>query len=186
MISSVSNDGIEWSLDLGPVSVLLTVKLFVQEKTIVSQEIPLTAWSLLLSQKHDFLNNHLAYVPINTSSQGKQEMRDELPSSVSAQDMDTSGYQVSDLNDVDFYWENDLLNIDAKLLPGFHTPFPPTAFDDMEMAGSAENTILLEEEEDTENSPPPTTPVSERPTRPPALLKSCSFGRRRENIPDYV
>ena len=34
-------------------------------------------------------------------------MRDEVLSSVGAQDMDTSGYHVSDLDDVDFYWEID-------------------------------------------------------------------------------
>ena len=45
------------------------------------------------------------------------------------------------------------------------------------MAGSAENPILLDEEEDKENSPPPTTtPVSERPARPPALLRSQPVG----------
>ena len=59
-------------------------------------------------------------------------------------------------------------------------------FDDLEMGGSAENPILFDEEEDKENSPPPTTPVSERPTQPPALLRSLPVGRRIENLPDYV
>ena len=80
--------------------------------------------------------------------------------------MDTNGNQVSaDLNDVEFYWENDQLDVDAAFIPGIVTPFSPTAFDDLEMGGSAENPILLDEEEEKENSPPPTTtPVSERPT----------------------
>ena len=56
MIFSVSNDGIEWSLDFGPESVTLFVKDLVQEMTTNSQEIPLAAWSLLLSQRHQFLN----------------------------------------------------------------------------------------------------------------------------------
>ena len=34
------------------------------------------------------------------------EMKDEVLSSVGAQDMDTSGYQVSDLDNVEFQWEN--------------------------------------------------------------------------------
>ena len=54
------------------------------------------------------------------------------------------------------------------------------------MGGSAENPILLDEEEDKENSPPITTPVSERPTLPPALLRSRPFGTRIKNVPYYV
>ena len=95
-------------------------------------------------------------------------MRDEVLSSVSAREgLDTSGYQVSaDLDDVEFYWENDQLDVDAVFIPGIDTPISPTAFDYLEMGGgSGENPILLDEEEDKENSPPPpTTPVSERPT----------------------
>ena len=45
---SVSNDGIEWSLEFGPDSVTLTVKDLVQEMIISSQEVPMAAWSLLL------------------------------------------------------------------------------------------------------------------------------------------
>ena len=37
---SVSNDGIEWSLDFGPDSVTVTVKDLVQEMTLSSREIP--------------------------------------------------------------------------------------------------------------------------------------------------
>ena len=60
MIFSVSNGGIGWSLDFRPDSVSLTVEDLVQEMTISSQEIPLAAWSLLLSQRQQLLNNHLA------------------------------------------------------------------------------------------------------------------------------
>ena len=114
-------------------------------------------------------------------------MRDEVLSSVGAQDMNTSGYQVSaDLDDVAFYWENDQLDVHAVFRRDIDTPFSPTAFDDLEMGGSAENPILLDGEEDKENSPPTTTPVSERPTRPPALLRSRLSGTRIENVPDFV
>ena len=55
------------------------------------------------------------------------------------------------------------------------------------MGGSAGNHILPDEEEVKENSPPTTTaPVSERPSRLPALLRSRPFGTRIENVPDYV
>ena len=111
MIFSVSNDGIEWSLDFGPDSVTLTVKDLVPEKTINFPELPLVAWSLLLSQRKQFLNNHLAQVPATPNQQGTHEMRDEVLSSVGAQEgLDTSGYQVSaDLEDVEIHWENDQL-----------------------------------------------------------------------------
>ena len=64
MIFSVSNDGIQWTLDFGPDFVTIAVIDLVQNITISSQEIPLAAWQLLLSQRQDFLNNHLARVPI--------------------------------------------------------------------------------------------------------------------------
>ena len=118
-------------------------------------------------------------------------MRDEVLSSVGAQnmqDMDTSWYQVSaDLDDFEFYWESDQLDVDTVFRPGIDTTFSPTAFGDLEMGGLGENFIQLDEEEDKENSPlPTTTPVSERPTRPPALLRSRPFGSRMETVPDYV
>ena len=113
-------------------------------------------------------------------------MRDEVLSSVGAQDMDTSGYQVSvDLDDFQLYWENDQRYVDAVFTPGIDTLFSPTAFDYLEIGGSAENPILIDEEEDTENSPPTTTPVSERPARPTALVRRSPFGTVTENVPDY-
>ena len=105
MIFSVSKDGIEWSFDFGPDSVTLTVKDLFQEMTISSQELPLAVWSLLMSQRQQFLNNHLAQIPVTSNHQGTHEMRDEVLSSVGAQEcLDTSGYQVSsaDLDDVEF------------------------------------------------------------------------------------
>ena len=184
MIFSVSNNGIQRTLDFGPDSVTIAVIDVVQNITISSQEIPLAAWQLLLSQRQDFLNNHLARVPITPNQQGTMEMRDEVLSSVGAQHLNTSSYQVSDLEDIEFNWENS--ELDAVFRPGIDTPFSPTTFDDLSMEGSsAENPIVLDEEEDKENAPP-TTPVSERPTEPPRLLRSRAFGARIENVPDYV
>ena len=181
MIFSLSNDGIEWSLEFGPDSVTLTLKDLVQEMTKNSQEVSLAAWSLMLSPRQKVLNNHLARVPVTPNQQGTHEMRDEVFSSVGAQEgLDTSGYQVSaEVDDVEFYWENDQLDVDAHFRPGIDTLCSPTVFEDLEMGGSAENPILLDEEEDKENSPPTTTaPVSERPTRPPALRRSRPFAKR--------
>ena len=113
-------------------------------------------------------------------------MRDEVLSSAGAQDLDTSSYQVSDLEDIEFNWETSQLDMDSVFLPGIDTPFSPTVFDHLLMGdGSVENPIVLDEEQDKENAPT-TTHVSERPTEPPRLLRSRAFGARIENLPDYV
>ena len=92
------------------------------------------------------------------------EMRDEVLSTVGAQDLDTSSYQVSDLDDIEFNWEHSQLVMDTVFRPGIDNPFSPNKFDDLSMEGSVENSILLDEEENKENAPPPSTPESVRPT----------------------
>ena len=157
-----------------------------QNLKISSQEIPLAAWQLLLSQKQFFLNNHLPGVPITENQEGTMEIRDEVPSSVGAQDLDTSSYQVSDLADIEFNWEDPKLDMDTVFTPGIDTPFSPTLFDDLLMGdGKVENPIVLDEEEDKENAPP-STPESVRPTEPPRLQRSGAIGAIMENVPDYV
>ena len=164
MIFSVSSDGIQWTLVFGPDSVTVAVNDLDQNISISSQEIPLAAGQLLLAQRQDFLNNHLARVPITVNQEGTMEMRDEVLSSVGAQDLDTSSYQVSDLEDIEFNWENSQLDMDSVFRPGIDTPFSPTVFDDLLMgAGSVKNPIVLDEEPDKENAPP-TTAVSDCPT----------------------
>ena len=190
MILSVCNDGIQWTLDFDPDSVTITANDLDQNLTISSQEIPLVAWQLLLSQRQDFLNNHLAQVPNTPNQPGTFEMREEVLSSVGAQDLDTSSYQASNHEDIDFNWEKSLLDMYAVFRPGIDTPFSPlspTTIDDSLMGdGSVENPIVLDEEEDKENAPPPTTPKSVRPTEPPRLRRSRAFGARMENVPDHV
>ena len=172
MIFSVSSDGIQWTLHFGPDSVTIAVKDLDQNITISSQELPLAAWQLLLSQRQDFLNNHLAQVPITPNQEGTLEMREEVLSSVGAQDLDTSSYQVSDLEDIEFNWQNSQLDMDSVFRLRIDTPFSPTVFDDLLMGdGSVEIPIVLDEEQDKENAPP-TTPESERPTEPPRLQRS--------------
>ena len=118
MIFSVSNDGIELSLHLIPDLVTLTVKDLVQEMTISSQEFLLASWSLWSSQRHQFLHNHLVRIPVTRNQQGTHEMRDEVPSRVGAQDIDKGWYQVcADLNQVEFYWEYDQLDVVAVFYP---------------------------------------------------------------------
>ena len=112
-------------------------------------------------------------MPITQNQEGTMNMRDELLSSVGAQDLDTGSYQVSELEDIQFNCENSQLGMDAVFRPGIGTPFSPTTFDDLLMGdGSVDNPIVLDEEEDKENAPPPTTPESVRPTDPPKLQRS--------------
>ena len=185
MIFLVINEGIQWILDFGPDSVTIAVNDLDHKITISSKEIPLAAWQLLLSQRQDFLNNQLARVPITPNQEGTIEMREEILSSVGAQDFDSSSYQVSDLEDIEFNWEDSQLDMDAVFRPGIDTPFSPTTFDDILMGdGSVEIPIVLDEEEDKENAPPPTTPESVRPTETPRLQTSRAFGARMENVPE--
>ena len=106
------------------------------------------------------------------------EMREEVLSSVGAQDLDTSSYQLTNREDIEFNWENS--QVDSVFRPGIDTRFSPTTFDDLLMGdGSVENPIVLDEEEDEEEDAPlPTTPESVRPTEPPRLQKSSAFGAR--------
>ena len=87
-------------------------------------------------------------MPITPNQEGTMEMRDEVRSSVGAQDLDTSSYKVPDLEDIEFNWEKSQFEMDAVFRPGIDTPFSPTIIDDSSMQGSAENPIVLDEEED--------------------------------------
>ena len=154
MIFSVSNDGIQWTLDFGPDSVSIAVNDLDQNIAISSQEIPLAAWQLLLSQRQDFLNIHLARVPITHNQEGTMEMGDEVLSSLGAQNSDISSYQVSDLENIEFNWVNSQLEMDAVFRPGIDTPFSPTTLENLSNEGSVENPTVLDEEEDRDSAPP--------------------------------
>ena len=94
------------------------------------------------------------------------DMRDEVLSNVGSKDLDTSGYQVSDLEDIDLSWKKDQLDIDAVCRPGIYTTVSSSFFNDFVMGSVAENPNLIDEGQDKKNSPPPhsTTPVSEGST----------------------
>ena len=118
----------------------------------------------MLSQRQDFLNYHLAPVLFTPNQEGTMETRNEVLSSVGAQYMDTNVYQVTDLEETEFHWEDLDLNLDAIFRPGIDKTFSPSNFNDYERVSMTENPILIDKEQDKENSPPPThptTPVSE-------------------------
>ena len=113
------------------------------------------------------------------------EIRNEVLSSVGAKNLNTSSFQVSDLEDIVCNCENSELDMNAVFRLG--TLFSPTTFDDLSMGeGSVENPIVLDEEEYKENSPPPSIPESVRPMEPPRLQGCPAFGGRIENLPYYV
>ena len=175
-------------MDFGPDSVVLSVKDLDENLIISSLEFPLAAWSLLLSQRQEFFDNHLPRVPITPNQQGTFEMRKEVLSSVGAQDTDTSGYELSDLEDIKFSREDPAVDIDSVYRPGMDTPFPPSVFDNFQMEGStAARPMIVDDEEDKESSSPTTTtPESERLTEPPRLLRSRPLGTRLKNVPESV
>ena len=68
----------------------------------------------MLSQRQDFLINHLAKGPINPKQHGTTKLRVELLSSVEAEDIrDTSWHQACDLENIEFHWKDHDLKIDA-------------------------------------------------------------------------
>ena len=110
---TVSNNGTQWNLDFDPDSVVLSVNDLDENLTISSLEIPLAAWSFRLSQRQKRLDNHLPRVPITPKQQGTFEMREKILSSVGAQDTDTSGYELSDLEDFEFSWKDPAVDVDS-------------------------------------------------------------------------
>ena len=176
-------------MDFGPDSVVWSVKDLDENFTVSSLKIPLAAWSLLLFQRQEILHNHSPRVPKTPNQQGKFEMREEILSSVGAQDTDTSGYELSDLEYLEFSWEDPGVDLDSAYRPGIDIPFSPSIFDHIQMERSTDaNPIIVDDEEDKENSAPTrtTTPESERPTEPPRLLINHPFGTRSENVSDSV
>ena len=155
--------------------------------TISSQGNPQAALSLLLSQRKHFLNKLLARVLITPNQQETMELLDEVLSSEGAQNKNTSGYRMSDLKDIDFYWESPNLSLNAVFRPGIDTPVAPLNFSDFEIVSIPENPILIDEKQDKENTPPfPKTPLSERPTQSLLLMKTRAFGTKNESVPDNV
>ena len=57
-----------------------------------------------MSQKLDFLKNHLAQFSNTLNQEGTKEIKDDVLWSAGAQNMDANGYQVSDLQDIEFHW----------------------------------------------------------------------------------
>ena len=96
-------------------------------------------------------------------------MREKVLSSVGAQDTNTRGYELCDLENNEFSWEDPAVDMDSVYRPGIDTPFSPSISGDFQMGSTTANPITSDGEEDKENSVPvtTTTPESERPIEPP-------------------
>ena len=130
---TVYNNGTQWILDFGTDSVVLSVKDVDENLTISSLDFPLAAWSLMLSQRQEFLDNHLPRVPITPNQQGTFEMREEVLSSDGAQDTDSRGYELSDLEDIQFSWKDLAVDMDSVYRPRIDTPLSTSIFDVFQM-----------------------------------------------------
>ena len=73
-------------------------------------------------------------------------MIEEVFSSVGAQDTDTRGYELSDIEDIEFNWEDPAVNMDSVYQPGIDTPFYPSIFDYFQMGSTAANPIIVDDE----------------------------------------
>ena len=124
MLFTFSNNETQWIMDFFPDSVVLSLKDLDENLTISSLEIPMAVWSLLLSQRQELLDNHLARVPNAPNQQGTFELREEELSSVGAQDTDSSGYELFNLEDIEFSWEDPAVDMDSVYRPGIDTFFP--------------------------------------------------------------
>ena len=97
--------------------------------TISSLVIPLAASSLLLSQRQELLDNHLPRVPITPNQQRTFEMREGVLSGAGEQYTDTRGYELSDLEDIEFSCEYPSLDMDSIYRPGIDTQISPSIFE---------------------------------------------------------
>ena len=135
------------------------------------------------------MENHFPRVPKTPNQQGTFGKREEVLSSVGAEDDDTSGYELSDLEDIEFSWEDPAVVMESVYRPAVDTPFSSKIFDDFPMGSTAANPIKVDDGEDKEKSAPTTTttiPESQRPTEPPRVLRSRPLRTRLEEVPDSV
>ena len=69
-------------------------------------------------------------------------MEDELLSSVGAQDLDTSSYQLSNLEEIEFNWEDPAVDMVSVHQLGIDTPISTSTFDDFQMGSTTANPII--------------------------------------------
>ena len=118
-------------------------------KTLIfsSHDILFPARSLLLQQSQDFLDNHLARVPLIPNQQGTLQMRDKMISSGVAQEVDTNEYQVSDLEEEQFQSKYPELKLVTVSRPGLDTRLHLYTLKIFEMGSVFDISVLFDDKE---------------------------------------
>ena len=93
----------------------LRVEDFVQRLTTRSHENFLVVGTSKLRQTQDFLYYHPVRITVTPNQPDTAHMLDALLSKVGAQKMDTSFYQLSDVGDSEFQWEDPDIHTDTAL-----------------------------------------------------------------------
>ena len=73
----------------------------------------------------------MAQVQITRNQQGTFEMKEEVLASAGAQDIDTSGYELSNSEQIDVFWENPQVEWEAVFKSEIDASFSPTVFNDL-------------------------------------------------------
>ena len=129
----------------------------------------------------------MTQIPNTANQQGTFETREEVLAIAGAQQMATSRYELSELEEIEFFYGNRQVELDAVFRPGIDSPLSPTAFNDSERGekGSCENPFVLDEKEEKDSSLSSTL-VSERPTEPPRSRPLGRWIERIESVPEFV
>ena len=98
-----SDKKIQWSSDFGSDFVSLTVTDLVQKLLSSFHGFSLPAWNSLLSERQKFVGERLAQIATTPNHLRTYEKRGEIFANAGAQDMDTRGYELLYMRDIDFF-----------------------------------------------------------------------------------
>ena len=73
----------------------------------------------------------MAQVQITRNQQETFEMKEEVLASAGAQDIDNSGYELSNSEQIEFFCEKPQVESDAVFKPQIDASFSPTVFNDL-------------------------------------------------------
>ena len=190
MIFSVSSDGIQWTLDFGPVSVTIALSELDQNLTIqVTRSTPSCVAIAVISKARFSWIIICHECPVTENQEGTMEMRDEELSSVwSSRLGDTSSYQESDLEEHRVQLGKFAIGTWTQCFrPRHRHPFfLQLHLGGLSMEGSVDNPIELDEEEGQVECSSINTRVCHTHGNLPMLQRSRAFGAKMKNVPDYV
>ena len=142
MTFAVSSKRNQWSFDLGPDSVVLIVSDLVQKMTISSRKFLCLLEICFFPRARLFWQSSSP----NPNQQLKFDLREEVLTSARAQDMDTTGNELSNKEDIEVIQEYPQVELDAVFRPGTVLSFRQKPSIDLELAerGSSGNPIVVD------------------------------------------